>query len=45
MKIRGIRDGQAVLLFGQPRLTRDIDVTLCIGIDHLDAQRKFLQSR
>ena len=28
--------GQAVLLYGEPRLTRDIDVTLGIGIDGLD---------
>ena len=27
--------GQAVLLYGEPRLTRDIDVTLGIGIDSL----------
>ena len=25
--------GQAVLLYGEPRLTRDIDVTLVIGVD------------
>jgi len=29
--------GQAVLLYGEPRLTRDIDITLGVGIDHLDA--------
>ena len=28
--------GQAVLLYGEPRLTRDIDITLGVGIDHLD---------
>lgn len=28
--------GQAVLLYGEPRLTRDIDVTLDIGVDELD---------
>jgi len=29
--------GQAVLLYGEPRLTRDIDVTLGVGVDHLNA--------
>jgi len=28
--------GQAVLLYGEPRLTGDIDITLGVGIDHLD---------
>ena len=28
--------GQAVLLYGEPRLTRDIDVTLGVNTDHLD---------
>jgi len=28
--------GQAVLLYGEPRLTRDIDITLGIGTDRLD---------
>jgi len=28
--------GQAVLLYGEPRLTRDIDITLGVDIDHLD---------
>ncbi len=28
--------GQAVLLYGEPRLTRDIDITLGLTIDHLD---------
>lgn len=28
--------GQAVLLYGEPRLTKDIDVTLGVGVDHLD---------
>ncbi len=27
--------GQAVLLYGEPRLTKDIDITLGIGIDRL----------
>lgn len=29
--------GQAVLLYGEPRLTRDIDITLGINIDRLEA--------
>jgi len=29
--------GQAVLLYGEPRLTRDIDITLGVNIDRLDA--------
>ena len=28
--------GQAVLLYGEPRLTRDIDITLGVGIEHLE---------
>jgi hypothetical protein len=28
--------GQAVLLYGEPRLTRDIDITLGVSIDKLD---------
>ena len=28
--------GQAVLLYGEPRLTRDIDITLGVGTEHLD---------
>ena len=28
--------GQAVLLYGEPRLTRDIDITLGLGVDGLD---------
>ena len=28
--------GQAVLVHGEPRLTRDIDVTLGVGVDRLD---------
>jgi len=27
--------GQAVLLYGEPRLTKDIDITLGVGIDKL----------
>jgi len=30
--------GQAVLLYGEPRLTKDIDITLGIPIDRLDAR-------
>lgn len=29
--------GQAVLLYGEPRLTKDIDITLGVNTDHLDA--------
>jgi hypothetical protein len=29
--------GQAVLLYGEPRLTRDIDVTLGVGTDRLNS--------
>jgi len=32
--------GQAVLLYGEPRLTRDIDVTLGIGVNGLDKVMK-----
>ncbi len=28
--------GQAILLYGEPRLTRDIDITLGINVDELD---------
>jgi hypothetical protein len=28
--------GQAVLLYGEPRLTKDIDITLGIGVDKLE---------
>ena len=28
--------GQAVLLYGEPRLTRDIDITLGVNIDRLE---------
>ena len=27
--------GQAVLLYGEPRLTKDIDVTLSVGVESL----------
>jgi hypothetical protein len=32
--------GQAVLLYGEPRLTRDIDITMAIGVDGLDRVKK-----
>lgn len=32
--------GQAVLLYGEPRLTRDIDITVGIGVDGLDKVKK-----
>ncbi len=35
--------GQAVLLYGEPRLTRDIDITLGIGVDGLDRVKKIIQ--
>ncbi|MBI4468181.1 MAG: hypothetical protein HY650_02555 [Acidobacteria bacterium] len=28
--------GQAVLLYGEPRLTKDVDITLGVGLDRLD---------
>jgi hypothetical protein len=34
--------GQAVLLYGEPRLTRDIDVTLGVGTDRLAAVLELL---
>jgi hypothetical protein len=32
--------GQAVLLYGEPRLTRDIDITLGVGVDELDKVKR-----
>jgi hypothetical protein len=32
--------GQAVLLYGEPRLTRDIDITMGINVDGLDRVKK-----
>jgi hypothetical protein len=32
--------GQAVLLYGEPRLTRDIDITMGISVDGLDKVKK-----
>ena len=34
--------GQAVLLYGEPRLTRDIDITMGIGVDGLDSVKKII---
>jgi predicted nucleotidyltransferase len=36
--------GQAVLLYGEPRLTRDIDITLGIGVEELSKVKKILQN-
>jgi hypothetical protein len=36
--------GQAVLLYGEPRLTRDIDITLGIGTDGLDSIRNIVET-
>jgi hypothetical protein len=36
--------GQAVLLYGEPRLTRDIDITLGAGPDRLPAIMALIQS-
>jgi hypothetical protein len=32
--------GQAVLLYGEPRLTKDIDITLGVGVDNLEKMMK-----
>jgi hypothetical protein len=34
--------GQAVLLYGEPRLTRDIDITLGIGVNELGKVKKII---
>jgi hypothetical protein len=34
--------GQAVLLYGEPRLTKDIDITLGIGIEGLDRIKRIV---
>jgi len=36
--------GQAVLLYGEPRLTRDIDVTLGMGVNGLDKVKKIIRA-
>lgn len=35
--------GQAVLLYGEPRLTKDIDITLGVGVDHLDLMKAIVE--
>ncbi len=35
--------GQAVLLYGEPRLTRDIDITLGMSVDGLNKVKKIIQ--
>lgn len=35
--------GQAILLYGEPRLTKDIDITLGIGIDELEKVRNVVK--
>jgi hypothetical protein len=35
--------GQAVLLYGEPRLTKDIDITLGIGIDGIKVFQKIVK--
>jgi len=35
--------GQAVLLYGEPRLTKDIDITLGIGIDKIDKIKQIVK--
>jgi len=35
--------GQAVLLYGEPRLTRDIDITLGMGVKELDKVKKIIR--
>ena len=35
--------GQAVLLYGEPRLTRDIDITMGISVNGLDKVKKIIQ--
>ena len=35
--------GQAVLLYGEPRLTKDIDITLGINVDRLDEMLKIVK--
>jgi predicted nucleotidyltransferase len=34
--------GQAVLLYGEPRLTRDIDIAMGMGVDGLDRVKKII---
>jgi len=39
-----VMGGQAVLLYGEPRLTRDIDITLGIGVEELSKVQKILRT-
>ncbi|HBF42977.1 MAG TPA: hypothetical protein DDW42_04985 [Desulfobacteraceae bacterium] len=32
--------GQAVLIYGEPRMTKDIDITLGVGIEELSKVKK-----
>jgi len=36
--------GQAVLLYGEPRLTRDIDITLGIGVEEIERVKSVVSS-
>ena len=36
--------GQAVLVYGEPRLTKDIDITLGVGLDRLAATPRVSQT-
>ena len=36
--------GQAVLVYGEPRLTRDIDIIMGIGVDGLDSVKKIIKA-
>ena len=36
--------GQAVLLYGEPRLTRDIDITLGMGVNGLGKIKKIIKA-
>jgi hypothetical protein len=36
--------GQAVLVYGEPRLTRDIDIILGMGVDGLDRVKKIIKA-
>ena len=36
--------GQAVLLYGEPRLTRDIDITLGVGVRELNKLKETISS-
>jgi hypothetical protein len=36
--------GQAVLLYGEPRLTRNIDITLGIDVNELEKVKRVIQT-